>query len=51
VKYLIRRIKLTEAQELAAAALANESSSDIRARASAFVRDVAPSLFENQGMK
>lgn len=49
VKYLIRRIKLSEARELAARALDLESPAEIRAQATAFVRDVAPSLFENQG--
>jgi phosphoenolpyruvate-protein phosphotransferase (PTS system enzyme I) len=46
VKYLIRRIKLSEAQELAAFALQSESPAEIRTRSQAFVQGVAPSLFE-----
>lgn len=49
VKYLIRRIKISEARELAEFALGCENGSDIRVRAQAFVQGVAPSLFENQG--
>ena len=49
VKYLIRRIKLAEAQGLAEFALQCESPAEIRARSQAFVQGVAPSLFENQG--
>lgn len=49
VKYLIRRIKLSEAKELAEFAMQCESPADIRARAQGFVQGIAPSLFENQG--
>jgi phosphotransferase system enzyme I (PtsI) len=47
VKYLIRRIKVSEAQELAKFALQCESGVEIRERAQAFVQGIAPSLFEN----
>jgi phosphoenolpyruvate-protein phosphotransferase (PTS system enzyme I) len=47
VKFLIRRLKHSEARELAQWALRCESGSEILARAQAFARDVAPSLFEN----
>lgn len=46
VKFLIRRLKLSEAQKLAAWALEQESARDIRERAECFVRQVAPSLFD-----
>jgi phosphoenolpyruvate-protein phosphotransferase (PTS system enzyme I) len=49
VKYLIRRIKVSEAHELAEFALQCEYPLEIRARAQAFVQAVAPSLFENPG--
>ncbi len=49
VKYLIRRTKISEAQELATFALECESGAEIRARVQAFAQGVAPSLFENQG--
>ncbi|MEI8290474.1 MAG: phosphoenolpyruvate--protein phosphotransferase [Verrucomicrobiota bacterium] len=48
VKYIIRRIKLSEAQGLAQAALESESPSDIFARCGEFARQNAPSLFENR---
>jgi phosphotransferase system enzyme I (PtsI) len=48
VKYVIRRIKLEEAQQLAAFALASESPSQILARCVEFARATAPSLFENR---
>ncbi len=48
VKYVIRRIKLEEAQQLAAFALASESPSQILARCVEFARQTAPSLFEKQ---
>jgi phosphotransferase system enzyme I (PtsI) len=48
VKYLIRRIKISEAKELADFALQCESPADIRAKAQAFVQGIAPSLFESQ---
>jgi phosphotransferase system enzyme I (PtsI) len=48
VKYIIRRIKLDEARQLAEFALASESPSEIFARCEAFARQTAPSLFENK---
>jgi phosphotransferase system enzyme I (PtsI) len=48
VKYIIRRIKLDEARQLAEFALASESPSEIIARCEAFARQTAPSLFENK---
>lgn len=48
VKFLIRRLKLSEAQKLAAWALEQESAGVIRERAEAFARQIAPSLFETQ---
>ena len=46
VKYLLRRIKMSEAKEIAAAALVSESSHEIMANSQRLVRSVAPSLFE-----
>lgn len=46
IKYLIRRLKLSEAAALADFALNCESGAEILATAEAFVRKVAPSLFE-----
>jgi phosphotransferase system enzyme I (PtsI) len=48
IKYIIRRLKLTEAQELAAFALQCKSPSEIYARCQKLARDTAPSLFENK---
>ena len=48
VKYMIRRLKLTEARELADFALQCESPSEIYARCQTFAREAAPSLFENK---
>ena len=48
VKYIIRRIRLNEAQALAQAALQLESPSDIYARCVEFALQVAPGLFENK---
>jgi phosphotransferase system enzyme I (PtsI) len=48
VKYIIRRLKLTEAQALAEFALQSESPSEIFARCQKLARDTAPSLFENK---
>ena len=48
VKYMIRRVKLEEARELAAFALASESPTQIFARCVEFARATAPSLFESQ---
>jgi len=41
VKYLIRRLKMTEAQELAQFALTSESASEILSRAQALVQNIA----------
>ncbi len=48
VKYIIRRIKLSEAQALAAFALQCESPAEIFARCHELARVSAPSLFENK---
>ncbi|MGH7951674.1 MAG: phosphoenolpyruvate--protein phosphotransferase [Limisphaerales bacterium] len=48
VKYIIRRLKLSEAQALAEFALQCESPSEIYARCQAFARETAPSLFESK---
>ena len=47
VKYLIRRLKLAEARELAAFALQCESAAEIAARCQQLARRIAPGLFEN----
>ncbi len=47
IKYLIRRVKMAEAQALAEFALSCESPSEILARCKELARRVAPSLFEN----
>jgi phosphotransferase system enzyme I (PtsI) len=44
LKFLIRRLKLTEAQELAAFALESESAAEILARSQELARKVAPEL-------
>ncbi len=49
VKYLIRRMKLSEAKKLAESALAGESSAEILAHCEAFAKRVAPGLFNGQG--
>ncbi|MSU42142.1 MAG: phosphoenolpyruvate--protein phosphotransferase [Pedosphaera sp.] len=51
IKHLIRRLKLSEAREMAQAALQSESSVDILARSRALVQRVAPGLFESQPVK
>ena len=48
VKYIVRRLKLTEAQSLAEFALQCESPSEIYARCQKLARETAPSLFENK---
>jgi phosphotransferase system enzyme I (PtsI) len=48
VKYIIRRIKLSEAQTLAAFALKCESATEIFARCIELARASAPSLFESK---
>ena len=42
IKYLIRRLKMSEARELAEAALNSESGADVLARCQSLVREVAP---------
>jgi phosphoenolpyruvate-protein phosphotransferase (PTS system enzyme I) len=48
VKFMVRRLKLSEAQALAEFALNCESGSEILARCQELARQAAPSLFENQ---
>ena len=48
IKFLIRRIKLSETKEFADWALARESGAEILARAQTLVREVAPGLFEEE---
>jgi phosphotransferase system enzyme I (PtsI) len=48
LKFLIRRLKLSEARELANFALDCESASEILARCQELARQIAPSLFENK---
>ena len=48
IKYLIRRLKMSEARALAEFALTCESASEIHARSQALARAIAPGLFENQ---
>jgi phosphotransferase system enzyme I (PtsI) len=46
IKYLIRRVKMSEAKEIANEALRSENNTDILDRLQRLVRSVAPSLFE-----
>jgi phosphotransferase system enzyme I (PtsI) len=48
VKFLIRRLKLTQAKELAQFALESESAAEILARCQELARQVAPGLFEDK---
>jgi len=48
VKYMIRRLKVNEAVELAEFALKSESPSEIYARCVQFARQAAPSLFSDK---
>jgi phosphotransferase system enzyme I (PtsI) len=48
VKFIIRRLKLTEAKALAEFALNSESATEILARCQELARQVAPSLFETK---
>jgi phosphotransferase system enzyme I (PtsI) len=48
VKFLIRRLKMTEAKELAEFALKCESGKEILVRSEALAREAAPSLFETK---
>ncbi len=46
IKFLIRRLKMTEATELADWALTRESGAEIAARSEALARGIAPGLFD-----
>jgi phosphoenolpyruvate-protein phosphotransferase (PTS system enzyme I) len=46
IKFLIRRMKMSEARELADCALRSESAQDILKNCGDYARAVAPSLFE-----
>jgi phosphotransferase system enzyme I (PtsI) len=48
LKYLIRRLKLSDAQELATFALECESATEILARSAALAQRAAPSLFDTK---
>jgi phosphotransferase system enzyme I (PtsI) len=48
MKFMIRRLKLTEAKALAEFALNSESATEILARCQELARQVAPSLFETK---
>jgi phosphotransferase system enzyme I (PtsI) len=48
LKFLIRRLKLTEARELAVFALDCESAAEILARCQELARQIAPGLFDNK---
>ena len=48
LKFLIRRLKMSEARALAAFALECESASEILAHCQELAREIAPSLFENK---
>lgn len=48
IKYLIRRLKMDDAKELATFALNCESAGQIFERSEALAKRIAPSLFENQ---
>ena len=46
VKYLVRRLKMSEARDLAVAALSSESSGELLSRAQELAHCVAPELFD-----
>jgi phosphotransferase system enzyme I (PtsI) len=48
VKFLLRRLKMQEARELADFALNCESGAEILSRAQTLARNIAPGLFDNQ---
>jgi len=48
VKFIIRRLKLTEAKELAEFALTCEDAGDILARCQELARQIAPGLFDDE---
>ena len=51
VKFLIRRLRMSEARELAEFALGCESGAQILERAKALAYQIAPGLFEDQELK
>ena len=48
IKFLIRRLKLSEAKKLATFALESESATEILARSTALAQRAAPSLFDTK---
>jgi phosphoenolpyruvate-protein kinase (PTS system EI component) len=48
VKYLIRRLKMSEARVIAEEALQSESGAEVFARSEAYAKRIAPALFEEQ---
>ena len=48
LKFLVRRLKMSEAKELAAFALESESAAEILARCQELTFGIAPSLFETK---
>jgi len=48
VKFIIRRLKLTEAKQLAEFALTCENAGEILGRCQEFARQIAPGLFEDE---
>ncbi len=48
VKFLVRRLKMSEAKSLAEFALDSESAAEILGRCQVLARQIAPSLFENK---
>jgi phosphoenolpyruvate-protein phosphotransferase (PTS system enzyme I) len=48
IKFLVRRLKLSDTQELAAFALESESATEILARSVALAQRAAPSLFDTK---
>ena len=48
IKFIIRRLKMTEARDLAAFALKCEAASEILARCQDLARQIAPSLFDTK---
>jgi phosphoenolpyruvate-protein phosphotransferase (PTS system enzyme I) len=51
IKFLIRRLKMTEAKALADFALACECGAEVLERSEALARRIAPSLFEERSLK
>jgi phosphotransferase system enzyme I (PtsI) len=48
VKFLVRRLKISEARDLAAFALESESAGEILGRCQELARQIAPSLFDTK---